>query len=33
MDDGSTQYVDTPSREFTRGMRVTLTEDRLIQRM
>ena len=33
MDDGSIQYVDTPSREFTRGMRVTLTEDRLIQRM
>ena len=33
MDDGSIQYVDTPSREFTRGMRVTLTEDRLIRRM
>lgn len=32
MDDGSIQYVDTSSREFTRGTRVTLTEDRLIKR-
>ena len=32
MDNGSIQYVDTPSREFTRGTRVTLTEDRLIKR-
>ncbi|HEV3009127.1 MAG TPA: hypothetical protein VGX52_08855 [Burkholderiales bacterium] len=32
MDNGSIQYVDTTSREFTRGTRVTLTEDRLIKR-
>jgi len=33
MDSGTVQYVDTPSREFTRGMRVSLSEDRLIRRM
>jgi len=33
MDNGTIQYVDTPSREFTRGTRITLTEDRLIRRM
>jgi hypothetical protein len=33
MDSGSIQYVDTPSREFTRGTRITLTEDKLIKRM
>ena len=33
MDNGKVQYVDTPSREFTRGTRVTLTEDTLIRRM
>jgi hypothetical protein len=32
MDNGSIQYVDTPSREFTKGTRVTLTEDKLIKR-
>ena len=32
MDNGKIQYVDVPSREFTRGTRVTLTEDRLIRR-
>jgi hypothetical protein len=33
MDNGTVQYVDTPNREFTRGTRVTLTEDRLIRKM
>jgi hypothetical protein len=33
MDNGSTQYVDTPSREITKGTRITLTEDRFIRRM
>jgi len=33
MDNGSTQYVDTTSRDFTKGARVTLTEDKLIRRM
>lgn len=33
MDDGRIQYVDTTSREFTKGTRVVLTEDRLIKRM
>jgi hypothetical protein len=33
MDNGSIQYVDTSSREFTKGMRVALTEDRLIRKM
>jgi hypothetical protein len=33
MDNGAVQYVDTPSREFTRGTRITLTEDHLIKRM
>ena len=33
MDDGSTQYVDTTSREFSRGARVVLTEDRYIKRL
>jgi hypothetical protein len=33
MDNGSIQYVDTPSREFTKGARVTLTEDQLIRKM
>lgn len=32
MDNGTTQYVDVPSRDFARGMRVTLTEDRIIRR-
>jgi hypothetical protein len=33
MDNGRVQYVDTPSRDFTRGTRVQLTEDRLIKRI
>ena len=33
MDNGSTQYVDTASREITKGTRITLTEDKLIKRM
>jgi len=33
MDNGKIQYVDTPSRDFTRGTRVILTEDRLIRRV
>ncbi len=32
MDNGKIQYVDTPSRDFTRGTRVILTEDKLIRR-
>ena len=32
MDNGKVQYVDTPSRDFTKGMRVTLTPDRYIKR-
>ena len=32
MDNGSTQYVDTASREITKGSRITLTEDKLIKR-
>jgi hypothetical protein len=33
MDNGTIQYVDTPSRDFAKGTRVTLTEDKLIRRM
>jgi hypothetical protein len=33
MDNGLVQYVDTPSGEFAKGMRVTLTEDHIIRRM
>lgn len=33
MDNGSIQYVDTSSRDFTKGTRVSLTEDKLIRRM
>ena len=33
MDDGRIQYVDTASRDFTKGMRVQLTEDKLISKM
>ena len=33
MDNGKIQYVDTTSRDFTRGSRVQLTEDRLIKRI
>lgn len=33
MDNGTIQYVDTSSREFTRGTRVQLTEDKLIKKM
>ena len=33
MDNGTTQYVDTPSRDFSKGQRVTLTEDKVIRRM
>jgi hypothetical protein len=32
MDNGAVQYVDTTSREFTKGSRVTLTQDRFIKR-
>jgi hypothetical protein len=32
MDNGTVQYVDVPSREFTRGTRVILTEDKIIRR-
>ena len=33
MDNGMVQYVDTPSGEFTKGMRVSLTEDHVIRKM
>jgi hypothetical protein len=33
MDDGRIQYVDTSSREFTKGTRVQLTEDKLIRKI
>ena len=33
MDNGSIQYVDTASREITKGTRITLTEDKQIRRM
>ena len=33
MDNGTVQYVDTPSRDFSKGQRVTLTEDKVIRRM
>lgn len=32
MDNGAVQYVDTTSREFPKGTRITLTEDRIIKR-
>ena len=32
MDDGRLQYIDTESAEFTRGTRVRLTDERLIER-
>jgi hypothetical protein len=31
MDNGSIQYVDTPSRDFRKGMRVNLSPDRFIK--
>lgn len=33
MENGSIQYVDTASREITKGTRITLTEDKQIKRM
>lgn len=33
MDDGRIQYVDTSSRELTKGTRVQLTEDKLIRKL
>jgi hypothetical protein len=33
MDNGTVQYVDTASKEFTKGMRVVLTQDKLIRKM
>ena len=32
MDNGKVQYVDTPSTEFKKGMRITLTPDRYIKK-
>jgi hypothetical protein len=32
MDDGKRQYIDTDSTEFTRGSRVRLTDERLIEK-
>ena len=33
MDDGRRQYIDTDSGEFQRGMRVRLTDERLIEKL
>ena len=33
MDNGAVQYVDTTSSEFTKGTRVSLSEDKIIRRM
>ena len=33
MDNGAVQYVDVASKEFTKGSRVTLTQDKLIRKM
>jgi hypothetical protein len=33
MDNGTVQYVDTSSNEFTKGTRVVLTQDKLIRKM
>jgi hypothetical protein len=33
MDSGGVQYVDTSSREFKKGTRVQLTEDKLIKKI
>ena len=33
MDNGKVQYVDTTSSEFTKGTRVSLSEDKIIRRM
>jgi hypothetical protein len=33
MDNGQVQYVDTPSRDFAKGTRVSLTEDKIIRKM
>lgn len=32
MDNGQVQYVDTDSRDFQRGMRIALSEDRQIRK-
>ena len=33
MDNGTVQYVDTESKEFTKGTRIVLTQDKLIRKM
>lgn len=33
MDNGTVQYVDTASKEFTKGTRVVLSQDKLIRKM
>jgi hypothetical protein len=33
MDSGGVQYVDTPSKEFKKGTRVQLSEDKLIKKV
>ena len=33
MDNGVVQYVDTPASGFTKGTRVSLTEDHILRRM
>ena len=33
MDNGTIQYVDTSSREFTKGTRVSLSQDRFIKKL
>jgi hypothetical protein len=32
MDNGKVQYVDVPSKDFPKGTRVTLTQDKLISK-
>jgi hypothetical protein len=33
MDNGTVQYVDVASNDFTKGSRIVLTEDKLIRKM
>jgi hypothetical protein len=33
MDSGTVQYVDVPSKDFAKGTRVNLSQDKLIRKM
>ena len=33
MDNGAVQYVDVPSKEFTKGTRINLSQDKIITKM